>query len=208
MQEPVSGPEAGGGCGGKGGLGKAETQNAERAIANSSQTGKAANRLDEVKGRMPRSTPVNGCLGRFHGGFHAVIMTGIENLSCRINIRYGLRPGSERQHGRACRCEGMLMDASLHIHCPKSTRIESRSESPALQLLHFSPLCCLLTNFMREWPQKAQKTQIDGYCNPLILWNLCFLWPKFHRLKFVLSLSAHRWCVLLFKILKAYLKNA
>ena len=43
----------------KGDLGKAEmlkteTLNAERAIANSNQTGKAANRMDEVKGRMLR----------------------------------------------------------------------------------------------------------------------------------------------------------
>jgi hypothetical protein len=50
----------------------------------------------------------------------------------------------------------------------------------------------LLTNFMQKWPQKAQKTQNDGNYDPLILWNLCFLWPKFHRLKFVPSLSAHR----------------
>jgi hypothetical protein len=33
---------------------KTETLKAERAIANSNQTGKAANRLDEVKGRMLR----------------------------------------------------------------------------------------------------------------------------------------------------------
>jgi hypothetical protein len=33
---------------------KTETLNAERAIANSNQTGKAANRMDEVKGRMLR----------------------------------------------------------------------------------------------------------------------------------------------------------
>jgi hypothetical protein len=36
---------------------KTETLNAERAIANSNQTGKAANRMDEVKGRMLRRPP-------------------------------------------------------------------------------------------------------------------------------------------------------
>jgi hypothetical protein len=51
LKERVAGPEAEK----KGGdFGKAEMLNAERAIANSSQTGKAANRLDEVKGRMLR----------------------------------------------------------------------------------------------------------------------------------------------------------
>lgn len=49
---------------------KTEKPNAERAIANSSQTGKAANRLDEVKGRMLRRTPGFGGIGRIYGGFH------------------------------------------------------------------------------------------------------------------------------------------
>jgi len=39
---------------------KTETLNAERAIANSNPPGKAANRLDEVKGGMLRRTLVNG----------------------------------------------------------------------------------------------------------------------------------------------------
>jgi hypothetical protein len=43
------------------------------------------------------------------------------------------------------------------------------------------------------WPQKPQ---IDGDYHPLILWNLCFLWRKFHRLKFVPSLSAKLRCAL------------
>jgi len=38
-------------------------------------------------------------------------------------------------------------------------------------------------HFMRGWPQKAQKPQIDGNYHPLILWDLCFLWQKLHRLK-------------------------
>ena len=66
MKEPVAGPEAGE----KGDLGKDETLNAEKAIANCSQTGKAANSLDEVKGRMLRRTPESGEIGRIHGGFH------------------------------------------------------------------------------------------------------------------------------------------
>ncbi len=49
---------------------KTETLKAERAIANSNQTGKAPNRLDEVKGRMLRWTPRFGGIGRIHGGFH------------------------------------------------------------------------------------------------------------------------------------------
>jgi ribosomal protein L29 len=36
---------------------KTETLKAERAIANSNQTGKAPNRLDEVKRRIARLTP-------------------------------------------------------------------------------------------------------------------------------------------------------
>ena len=64
------------GSGEKGRLGKAEnlkieTLNAGRAIANSSQTGKAANRLDEVKGRMLRWTPGLGRIERFHGDSHS-----------------------------------------------------------------------------------------------------------------------------------------
>jgi hypothetical protein len=39
---------------------KTETLNAGRAIANSSQTSKAANRMDEVKGRMLRKKPAIG----------------------------------------------------------------------------------------------------------------------------------------------------
>ena len=62
-------------AGEKGDLGKAEmlkteTLNAERAIANSNQTGKAANRLDEVKGRILRWTPRFGDFGRILSCFH------------------------------------------------------------------------------------------------------------------------------------------
>jgi hypothetical protein len=43
--------------------------NAEGAIANSSQTGKAANRLDEVKGRVLRRTQEFGEIRRIYSGF-------------------------------------------------------------------------------------------------------------------------------------------
>jgi hypothetical protein len=49
---------------------KTETLNAERAIANSNQPGKSANRFDGVKERMLRKTPRSGGIGRIHGAFH------------------------------------------------------------------------------------------------------------------------------------------
>jgi hypothetical protein len=66
----VAGEEGEEGDLGKAEILKTETLNAERAIANSSQTGKAANRLDEVKGRMLRWTPRFGGIGRILRGVH------------------------------------------------------------------------------------------------------------------------------------------
>jgi hypothetical protein len=77
LKEPVTGPEAGE----KGSLGKAEmlkteTLNAERAIANFNPPGKAANRLDEVKGRMLRETPGSGGSGKFYGKMLGICFWG------------------------------------------------------------------------------------------------------------------------------------